>query len=109
MCARKLVESISVNENAALRAAVIKSSTVKKTQDTMLKDAHLLEAAICSDNRVASLDETVRTLFAVVAQTFKPIQGIAWVNPDIEHDSVVAWLTTGAPLEASRQLATHGS
>lgn len=108
MFAHKLVESISATEHAALRSALIKSSTVKKTQDAMLKDAHLLEAAICSDNRVASLDEIVRTLFMVASKTFKPIQGIAWVNPDREHVSVVEWLTTGAPLEASRQLSTHG-
>ena len=109
MFAHKLVESISATEDSALRPALIKSSTVKKSQDAMLKDAHLLEAAICSDNRVASLDETVRTLFATAALTFKPIQGIAWVNPDGEHDSVFEWLTTGAPLKASCQLATHGS
>ena len=107
MFAHKLVENVPAEVNSSLRTALTKSNPAKNARAAMLKDAHLLEAAITSEKRIASLDDTVRTLFAVASKSFKPIQGICWVNPDTEHDSVVEWLATGALLEASRQFAAH--
>ncbi len=109
MFAHKLVENVSPKENSSLRAALTKSNPAKNACAAMLKDAHLLEAAINSEKRIASLDDKARTLFAVAAKAYMPIQAVCWVNPDLEHDSVVEWLKTGAPLEAARRIAAHFS
>lgn len=103
MQARRLVESISANQDAALRAALETSNPEYNACVAMEKDAHLLEAAIHSGNCVASLDEVVRRLFVSASILYEPIRGIAWVNPDTKHDSAVNWLLAGAPLHSDSE------
>ena len=70
----------------------------------MLKDALLIEAALATDSRIASLDETVRGHFRRLAATHEPLRRIVWVNPAIEDEQVVEWLEEGARLEPARRL-----
>ena len=107
MHARKKVVAVSAKEDSRLRDVLTKSSSKKTAREAMLKDAHLLEAAIAAEMRIASLDDTVRRLFAVAAQQHKAIQRIVWVNPDGDFDSVVTWLEAGAVSEKSRWLVAY--
>jgi hypothetical protein len=70
----------------------------------MLKDCHLVEAALATDSRVASLDDTVRGHFADIARTIEKLKPMLWVNPTNEEEEAVEWLEAGAPNERKRRL-----
>lgn len=74
----------------------------------IVKDIHLLEAALVSDKIIVSLDEnTARTYFNKAAQTIVKLQTITWVNPDrIEEEAPIAWLKGGAKPDKSRLLGS---
>jgi hypothetical protein len=73
----------------------------------MLKDVHLLEAALESDCRVASLDDLVKELFAAACGKYKAIKTVTWVNPDKEFAEVLNWLESGALLNKAPQLVSR--
>ncbi|HEV2689742.1 MAG TPA: hypothetical protein VGV35_14365 [Bryobacteraceae bacterium] len=58
----------------------------------MLKDLHLVEAALGAEDIVVSMDENARMLFAV-----RELREIMWVNPVREPQRVLDWLEQGAP------------
>jgi len=70
----------------------------------MLKDCHLLEAALNADQVVISLDDKVRFHFMAVSEVIAEITPIVWVNPNKAEEEVVAWLQAGAEPERHRQL-----
>ena len=106
MHARKKVVLIDADEDTKLREALLTSATADKSRQAMLKDAHLLEAALRSDKRIAALDETVRRLFGGLAKTHKPIRPVCWVNPDTEFDDILEWLEAGALADTTKQLGS---
>jgi len=65
----------------------------------MEKDRILIEAALISDKRVASLDDTVRDHFRRHRTRLAEVRAICWVNPDLYHAEVCEWLQSGAPIE----------
>ena len=71
----------------------------------IVKDIHLLEAALASDQRIVSLDDnTARKWFNQAAIDHPPLQEIVWVNPDVEAEQPIDWLKRGAPEEPQRML-----
>jgi hypothetical protein len=70
----------------------------------VLKDCHLVEAALATDRRIASLDEQVRDHLRNLAAAIKDLRPIVWVNPAIAEDATVDWLEKGAPSERQRRL-----
>ena len=70
----------------------------------MLKDFHLIEAALTTDQTVIALDEVVRALFGTVCQTMGQLKTIVWVNPDKAEEQAAEWLEAGAEPERQRQL-----
>lgn len=70
----------------------------------MLKDVHLLEAALATDCVVISLDEKVRKLFNELSQKIGSLKQIAWVNPTNTDEQTTEWLDNGAEVEKHRQL-----
>ncbi len=70
----------------------------------MLKDFHLLEAALVTDRTVIALDEIVRALFGTACQTMGQIKSVVWVNPDKAEEQPLVWLEEGAEPEPHRQL-----
>ena len=98
MHARKKVVNVSAPEDRQLRDTISKNAHSENARKAMLKDVHLLEAALSSDRRVASLDDKVKNLFTNACEKHKPVQSIRWVNPDKEFEEVLAWLESGAEL-----------
>lgn len=76
----------------------------RKISAALVKDAHLVEAAIQAGNRVASLDETIRSYLHVCAKSHADLKRIAWVNPNNADDQASAWIQANAPLERHRKL-----
>jgi hypothetical protein len=87
-----------------LREAIEGDSEDKHVAAIMRKDAHLIEAALATDSRLASLDEAARGHFGRLAATLDSLRRVNWVNPADVREQVVKWLQEGAPLERSRRL-----
>ena len=76
----------------------------KMKTEAMLKDFHLLEAALATDNRIISNDDRARNSFRRIPD----VRLVLWVNPSRPEEKAVEWLTKGARLEAYRRLG-HGT
>jgi hypothetical protein len=87
-----------------LRTAIEEHSTDEGIVAILHKDVHLIEAALATDLRIASLDDTAREHFRSLAVKHEPLRRIIWVNPVNEAERVVEWLEEGAPAQRSRRL-----
>ena len=108
MYARKKIVLIEQKEDAKLRKNLNAAAKSDRDRAAMLKDVPLLEAAIQTDQRIASLDDTVRKLFNSATSQHPALKKIIWVNPDRTNEATIEWLQTGAPSEPRRQLAVRG-
>jgi len=104
MTARKRVFRVEPTPLEALRQNVDRITDSQKERDAMLKDFHLLEAALVTDRTVIALDEIVRALFGTACQTMGQIKSVVWVNPDKAEEQALVWLEEGAESEPPRQL-----
>jgi hypothetical protein len=104
---RKL-QSVKDQPLDELRNAIESHSSDPNVSPIMLKDAHLLEAALASDRRVASLDDNARGHFSRLASSLDLIRKMTWVNPAIADENAVQWLEAGAKIERSRWLIRYG-
>lgn len=87
-----------------LRDAIGTHSEDQNVAEIMLKDAHLIEAALATDRRIVSLDEAVRGHCRRLAATFDILQRVVWANPVLEDEQVTEWIHTGARADRSRLL-----
>ncbi len=100
---RKLVP-VQAEGKEDFRTSIDDHSTDANVVAIMRKDAHLIEAALVTDSRVASCDDAVRGHFAKLATAFQMIRHLIWVNPAIAEEEVIDWLENGARAEQSRRL-----
>ena len=105
MIARKRWDYVEPPVNQALRDEIEETATSETEIREMRRDFHLLEAAQATDQTVASLDESIRQLFARATQGVGEIRDIVWVNPErTAEEQPLAWLQNGAPPEDHRKL-----
>jgi hypothetical protein len=104
MYARRLVSHIEAPADDKLRRKVEQAAISQKKSEAMLKDVHLVEAALQTDKIVTSLDETVRQCFHKATSTIVILKQIAWANPCKEDENVIEWLERGAEREKERRL-----
>lgn len=91
MYARKKIVFLQVPVNPGLRGRLTRGHGPVE-RSVILKDAHLIEAALSADHIVASLDENARALFRTAELT-----AVTWVNPVSERARIQNWLEQGAP------------
>lgn len=87
-----------------LRNAIEEHSEDQNVVAIMLKDAHLIEAALATDLRLAARDDTARGHFSRLAATLDSLRRVIWVNPDIDDEQAIDWLENGARPERGRRL-----
>ncbi len=92
---RKLILS-NVEERPDIRLKITQATVTETQISAMAKDCHLLEAAIATDFRIASLDNVARDLFKSTLND-SDVKKVMWVNPDTDSAQVLAWLEDGAP------------
>ena len=73
-----------------VRAAVATAPTERHS--ALLKDAHIVEAALNSDHRVLSCDSKACGHWRTVCEAYAPIGIINWVDPTNDHQGANAWL-----------------
>jgi hypothetical protein len=91
MYARRKIVLLQVPGNGELRLRLTQGHSPEETE-AILKDTHLIEAALRADRIVASLDENARALFRTAELT-----AVTWVNPVSERARIQNWLEQGAP------------
>jgi hypothetical protein len=91
-----------VNEGLRLKIEIVTINDKKRA--AMLKDIHLIEAALLADKIIISIDGTAKGYFQEVMQEIIVLKQIAWANPCIDEEEVIDWLTNGADLEEKRLL-----
>lgn len=104
MVAKKRIVFLKITPNARLRRKIENASASERDREAMLKDIHLVEAALETDRTVISLDETARKLFASTSMGVHELRTVVWVNPDKTEECAVLWLENGAKPERKRQL-----
>src|SRR4051812_31115831 len=104
MMARRKVKIVEIEVHSFLERRFPKVAASPFILAIMEKDRRLVEAALLSDQRIASLDETVRKHFRDHGERLPELRKICWVNPDNVDDDVCDWLKNGAPAERSRML-----
>lgn len=100
---RKLV-NLDNQTLPAIREAIEEHCDDEHIRAIVLKDCHLVDAALAADGRIVSDDEQVRGHFASFASRIKSLQTIVWVNPAIEAEEAVNWLEQGALKDKNRRL-----
>jgi hypothetical protein len=98
------VRDLQVNESADLRNEIATRCESGEIAAIVLKDCHLIEAALAGDSRVASLDDTVRGHLSGLAASVVSLRNVSWVNPVNEDEKAVEWLEKGAPAQKRRRL-----
>lgn len=93
--------------NHELRGRIERVVASEKGREAVLKDFHLIEAALATDRMVISLDENAKGLFAAASRILGALRNVAWVNPDKPEERPIPWLENGARLEKKRLLGSR--
>lgn len=104
MYARRLVHEPELNPNRGVAGALARLPFHPDIVAIVVKDAHLLEAALATDRIVLSMDETAYYHFCDAAATLSQIRPVMWANPERAADDCITWLTTGAKPETKRRI-----
>jgi hypothetical protein len=105
MDGKRRIDHLNISPNSTLKRKIETLDCSDKDLQLMLKDQRLIDAAIGADNTVASLDETVRKLFAKGSIQIEELRDIVWVNPTNDDEEPVLWLKNGAEPEEGRMLS----
>jgi len=104
MVARKRLLLVDAPEDAGLREEIDSAAETERGRLAMLKDTHLVEAALATDRTVVALDDTVRGLFDTASMHVKILKTVVWANPGEEAEACPTWLEKGAPPDRERRL-----
>lgn len=91
-------------EDHELREELTEHANQDSPSEAMLKDVHLLEAALATHKIVAADDRKVRRYFHNMCEFISKIRDVIWVNPTIEDEDCIKWLHSSAPAEVHRRL-----
>lgn len=105
--ARKKLIVLPEDQLSGLEERFSRSTADSSLLAIMIKDRHLLEAALSADERVLSNDDRVRHQLRDHIESLPELQTIHWVNPCSQEESAVEWLEQGAPDDRARQLRRH--
>lgn len=106
MVARKRWVPKRAPEDPRLRQHLVESQNPdsKKDEIAVLKDAHLLEAAVVSNLRVVSKDTTAKSLFQKGCPLPDPYGRILWADVTQNPDATLEWIANGCPDRLEWQL-----
>lgn len=104
MRARKKVHTLENVQDANLRLQISELVMAIDEINAILKDIHLIEAALRTDSIIISCDQRMKKLLTEVAKTTTAIRLICWSDPCHELDEAVNWVASGASIETNRRL-----
>lgn len=96
---------IDVEESdTGIAGAIARLPVLAPERKIMLKDCHLLEAALASEQRIVSNDEAAYFHFYNASGSISQLRVIMWVSPTRNADACAEWLVTGAKEETKRKI-----
>ena len=111
MVAKRKLVVFAPSQREDIRQGIGQQGVSDSKKKAMLKDCHLIEAALVTNFSIISLDDTARDLFCTTTDSFTDLRAVLWVNPVHDHEKVIGWLRDGAPSEGVRwqqwQLRNH--
>jgi hypothetical protein len=87
----------------------IQEAASESSSAIMLKDIHLIEAALLADRIIISLDDQARRHFALVSSKIKELLDVIWISPKDAKPDPIGWLERGAPSEKRLTLGYSSS
>ncbi len=96
MITQRRVCLLEIPTDSDLRNCIERCAPSDNKCKAMLKDVHLVEAALQADKIVISMDEVVRGCFHDLSHQAHQLKQITWVNPCQEHEHALNWLREGA-------------
>ena len=102
MVGKKLHVVLSPEPDSGLTDRIYALECTDKAQAEMLKDVHLLENALATDDVVLSQETNVFGLFCKYADALRVPRPVAWVNPVDNVPACVAWIQAGAEVGKAR-------
>jgi hypothetical protein len=109
MVSIRKVDLYSIDADDELRRSIAEVAPDESVARVMLKDAHLIEAALAADRIIASLDDVVRGHFSRASARVDSLSEIVWVNPNSTAEGPIRWLEDGAKDDSRRKLGFIGS
>jgi hypothetical protein len=76
----------------------------ERDREAVIKDMHLIQAALSLDKLIVTLDENARTLFSKASGNNSMLRELVWVNPTHQDINPTKWLQNGAPVEKELML-----
>lgn len=102
MVGRKLHVVLNPEPDSGLTDGIYGLRCPSRVRQEMLKDVHLLENALATDDVVLSQETNVFGLFCTHAAELKLSRPVAWVNPTDNTPACIAWVEAGAPVADAR-------
>jgi hypothetical protein len=90
--------------NQTLRDQIAGLTLKKSDKRILMKDVHLVEAALLADKIIFSCDEECRRLFALASRQIGDLGTLIWINPDSDAEECREWLKRGAPYDKRKTL-----
>jgi hypothetical protein len=101
------VRRLADSELILLNPHVEETPLTPQRRRAVLKDLHLIEAALAVDQAVLSMDESVRAALTDIVPHVPGLKDIVWVNPAKVEDDALAWLKAGARRNRARSLGAQ--
>jgi hypothetical protein len=96
MVASRRLRIADVSEDVRLRAKLADALPKESERKALLKDTHLLEAALGFDDRIVSSDHISRKLAARTSSTVREIAAVQWADAVDWPDETCEWIAGGA-------------
>lgn len=104
MTSKKRIDRIVVLEHAEFRACIRRAGFGERRTRETEKDAHLVEAALVSDQVVCSLEVQAPKNFRRVGKIFGQIRNVTWADVNLDPAITAEWLRRGAHARRDWQL-----
>ncbi|MBL7492827.1 hypothetical protein I6A60_14105 [Frankia sp. AgB1.9] len=96
MVAARRLRVHDVPENPRLRARLADALPKESERKALLKDTHLIEAALSLDRRLVSSDHISRRLAENAAATISEVSAVQWADAVESPDETCGWIAAGA-------------
>ena len=104
MVAKKRMLKIDDVKFEAIRSRVEVFTNDEHIKKAVIKDLHLVEAALNSDKMIASCDNKMRRYLVELSFNCEYVHEIIWVDPSNENEEVIEWLYSGCRKDNFRKI-----
>lgn len=102
MVAKRKLVAFNPGEREDIRQGIKGQEVADNKKKAMIKDCHLIEAALATHLSIISLDDTARDLFSATTNNIADLRAVLWINPVRDREKIIEWLKDGAPTKGKQ-------